>query len=114
MIPSAEVFRIDRPVREQRIPSFPNPGSDLRHDLNDVAAKARHAFSLGDELLGDSPGCGSIDCQRDVLHLRARIEAVARQIDDAILTLDRIEERHPGTTVAGLTIHVRSDADRPA
>ena len=69
------------------------PAPKLRAVLNTLAVRAALALRLGDELLERPAGRVSVDCHRDVLHLRARIEGISRQIEDALAALDRIEGR---------------------
>ena len=68
-------------------------GDEVREDLDNLAADAVKAIRHCDDLSRSTPALRSLDMQRDVLHLQARIGGLARQIADARQTLERMQKR---------------------
>lgn len=68
-------------------------GDVVNKDLNELADRVNTAIRHCGDLSLSTPALCSGDTQRDVLHLQARIEGIARQIEDAKRTLHRMQQR---------------------
>jgi hypothetical protein len=83
-------------------PGAPDPSEmicALRDDLEAMREQVGRAIGHFDALLASPDGGPGVDVARSVLHLRARLEAMARQIADTRLTVDRLVDR-PGCLAA--------------
>lgn len=68
-------------------------GDVVSQDLDDLASRVNTAIRHCGDLSRSVPATSSPDTQRDMLHLQARIEGIARQIEDAKRTLQRMQQR---------------------
>ena len=84
----------DRPPIHHSTPwSTGSFGDVVREDLDNLAALTVKAVRHCEELSRSAPALRSLDMQRDVLHLQARVGGLARQIADAKETLERLQKR---------------------
>ncbi len=66
----------------------------VRGELDLLASIASNAALHASALLADEWIQQDLDVYRDAHHLRARVESTARQIDDALHTLKRLEAQY--------------------
>ncbi|ARA92443.1 MAG: hypothetical protein D6685_12945 [Bacteroidetes bacterium] len=69
----------------------------VHSELDLLASIAANAALHASALLADEWIQQDLDVYRDAHHLRARVESTARQIDDALRTLKRLEARYQRT-----------------
>lgn len=94
---SSDVLADRPPVQHTTSFSMCAFGDEVREDLDDLAYDAVKAIRHCDDLSRSAPALCSLDMQRDVLHLQARIAGLARQIADARQTLERMQKRTAAT-----------------
>lgn len=68
-------------------------GFAMREELDELKERVAIALRHADDLGRHAPGMCSIDMQRDVLHLQARMACLGHQIEDARESLERMRRR---------------------
>lgn len=92
MTSTADMLLLQAPAKRECANRLETTGSSVRDDLASLVRLVEASCQHCDHLSHNAFVAASSDAQRDLLHMRARIEGIGRQVRDTIATFNRLLE----------------------